>query len=82
MSLPAVKWRHVEKYFLRRGYSIYSDGGDKIIVAPPDLDPRRKRQIVRIGHRFCKSAGCELSKGHLGQIKRAFGVTRAEILAG
>jgi len=82
MSQPAVKWKQVEKYFFRRGYDIYSEGGDRVIVAPQDLDPRRKRQVVRIGHRYCNRPGAELSRGHLGQIKRAFGVTAADIRAG
>ncbi len=82
MSQPRPKWKDVERYFLRRGYAIYSDGGDKIIVAPPDADPRRKRQTVRIGHRFAGSPGRELPYGHVSQIKRAFGVTAEDIIAG
>jgi len=81
MSQRRPKWKEAERYFLRHAYSIHSDGGDKVIVAPPDRDPQRRRQTVRLGHRFVKP-GAELSHGHLKQIGRAFGVTAEDILRG
>ena len=81
MSQVRPKWKQIERYFLRHGYAIHDSGGDKIIVSPPDLNPDRMRTTVRIGHRFTK-AGSELSWGHIHQIRRAFGVTAEDILAG
>ena len=81
MSQVRPKWKQVERYFLRHGYDVHDSGGDKIVVAPPDLRPDRQRQTVRIGHRFTRP-GAELPWGHLQQIKRAFGVTAEDILAG
>ena len=81
MSQARPKWKQVERYLLRHGYSVYDTGGDKIIVAPPDLNPDRMRQTVRIGPRFTKP-GTELPWGHVHQIRRAFGVTPEDILAG
>ena len=81
MSQARPKWKQVERYLLRHGYSVYNSGGDKIIVAPPDLNPDRMRQTVRIGPRFTKP-GTELPWGHVHQIRRAFGVTPEDILAG
>jgi len=83
MSQSPVKWGDVEKYFTRRGYEIRGrKTGDRIIVAPRDDDPKRHRQTVRIGHRFCTHRGHELLRAHLGKIKRAFGVTAEDILGG
>lgn len=82
MSQPQVRWRDVERYFLRHGYVIRYDGGDTIIQAPKNQSTARSRQQVRIGHQFCRSANTVLSKGHLAQIKRAFSVTADRILAG
>ena len=81
MSLRRPKWKQVERFFLRRGFDIRSVGGDRILVAPPGWNPGRKRQTVRIGHRFTK-VGAELPWGHIRQIERAFGVTREELLEG
>ena len=82
MSRSQVRWRDVERYFQRHGYVIRHDGGDTIIQAPKNQSTTRLRQQVRIGHRFCRSANTVLSKGHLAQIKRSFGVTADQILAG
>jgi len=80
MSRPAVKWGDVHRYFTRRGYSIYNQGGDSIIAAPNDGRPR-SRKTVRIGHRFSNHPGDELRNAHVAAIERAFGVTRKDILA-
>ena len=82
MSRPAVTWKQVERYCLRRGYSIYSRGGDKIIVAPPDQRARRKRHLVRIGHRCCTRGGAQVLPAYLKAIERAFGITADDIRAG
>lgn len=82
MSQPAVKWGEVKRYFESRGYEIISRGGDKIIKAPADNDPVRRRQTVLIGHEYSDSAGSELARGHLSAIQRAFGVTREQIRQG
>jgi hypothetical protein len=79
MGQQRAKWGQVKRYFERRGYLIYSDGGDSIIQAPKD-NTQRSRQQVRIGHRFSNHAGDELRSGHLGAIKRAFNVMRDNIL--
>jgi hypothetical protein len=81
MSKRTVKWGDAERYFRRHGYKIRTQGGDKIIIAPRDHDPRRKRQTVRLGHRFCTRRGDELLPCHLARIKYAFGVTADDILA-
>ena len=80
MSRPRVKWGQARRYFLRHGYEIRSQGGDKIIIAPPDQNPDRSRQTVRIGHRFCTRPGDELNNAHVQMIRRAFGVTREQLL--
>jgi hypothetical protein len=64
----------------RHGYGVYGSGGDKIIVAPPNLDPIRRRQTVRIGLRFT-NPGTEILWGHLHQIGRAFGVTAEDLIS-
>ena len=80
MSQRKVKWGQVRRYFRRREYTLRNDGGDIVIVAPPDNNPGRTRQTVRIGHRFCNHAGDELRPAHIAMIKRAFGVTREQML--
>jgi hypothetical protein len=79
MSAVRPKWKQLERYCLRHGYDVRSDGGDKVIVAPPNSDPSRMRQTVRIGHRHAKP-GVELPIGHIKQLKRAFGITPEDIL--
>ena len=81
MSQPRLKCGQVLKYFLARGYTIESKGGDKLITAPKDGNPSRQRQTVRIGHKWCAKAGSELLPAYVAAIKRAFGVTAAEIRA-
>jgi len=81
MGQPNVKWGHVEKFFLARGYEIRHSGGDKIIVAPKHASPTGTRRTVLIGHNYSDHKGEVLAPGHLSAIKRAFGVTREQILA-
>ncbi len=81
MSKKQVKWKHVEKYFLKNGYKIYHSGGDAIIKAPSDNDPTRKKHTVRIGHNFSNHRNAVMLSSHLGVIKRAFGVTADDILS-
>jgi len=79
---PVVKWLQVRNYFLRRNYEIRSSGGDKIIIAPKVGDKKRSRNTVRIGHKCCNRPGDEMYDAYLSAIKRAFGVTRRQILNG
>ena len=80
MSGKVPDWGDVRRYFLKRGYQVYSDGGDKIIVAPRDGNPARRRQTVRIGHKFSTRDNDELLLLHMTRIKLAFGVTKQMIL--
>ncbi len=80
MGQPAIKWGSVERYFMIRGYEIRHSGGDKIIIAPKDGNPLRNRQSVLIGHNYSDRKGDLLAPGHLAKIRRAFGVTREDIL--
>ena len=79
MSAKRPEWRDVKRFFRKRSYDICTDGGDSIIVAPKDNDPARKRQKVRIGHRFSNRDNAELLDCHFGAIHRAFGVTKRMI---
>jgi len=79
MSRRRPKWKEAQRYFRRHGFEIHSDGGDKVVVAPPDPARRLKRQTVRIGHRFARP-GVELPWGHIRQIERPFAVTVEDIL--
>jgi hypothetical protein len=80
MSRTRPEWRDVKRYFQKRNYQIYSDGGDHLIVAPKDNDPNRRRQKVRIGHNFSGRENAELLDCHFSAIHRAFGVTKRMIL--
>ena len=80
MSRRRPKWGQIERYFRRRNYDIYQDGGDRIIAAPKDNDPTRLRQTVRIGHKFCARSGSQPLGAHLSKIRRAFGVTAEDII--
>jgi hypothetical protein len=80
MSGHRLEWGQVKRYFLTRGYVIYADGGDKLIYAPKDMDHRRRRQVVRIGHKFSTRDNDELLDVHVTRIKLAFGVTKQMIL--
>jgi hypothetical protein len=79
MSTRRPKWKDYERYFLRRGYTVRKSGGDRIIVAPPNMRPPPNRYTVRIGHLFVKP-GAELPNGHVKQIERAFGVCPGDVL--
>jgi hypothetical protein len=79
---PSVKWGQVHRYFIRRNYTIVPRGGDKYIVAPKDGDAAaRSRNAVMIGHKCCSHAGDEVWPCYLQAIKRAFGITAADIVA-
>ena len=78
--MRGVKWKHILAYFPPKGYEIHEQGGDKLIVAPKDGNPDRTRQSVRIGHKYCTRRNDELLPAHLAKIKRAFGVSRDDIL--
>ena len=83
MSQPRLKWGEVERYFLRRGYTIRTGGtGEKQVVAPRGPDPKRTRPVVRIGHKWCARPGNELLPAYVKAIERAFGVTAEEIRGG
>lgn len=83
MSQRAVKWSNVKKYFLRRDYVIEGCGGDKIIKAPKQTPAKaRTRNQVRIGHKCCSKPGDQVYESYLASLKRAFGVTRNDILNG
>jgi len=77
MSPRALK--QVSGYFLRRGYQIIGSGGDKIIKAPPGASSGG-RAVVRIGHKYCSRPGDVLLPAYVSAIRRAFGVTRRDIL--
>jgi hypothetical protein len=80
MSGKRLEWGAVSRYFSTRKYVIYPDGGDKIIVAPKDKDSSRRRQTVRIGHKYCTRPNDELLDAHITRIKLAFGITKQMIL--
>jgi hypothetical protein len=74
MSLPAVQWGDVYRYFNGKDeYEIYFQGGDAIILKKSD------RRTVCIGHKFLKHTK-ELRPAQLKMIERRFGVTRQDIL--
>ncbi len=84
MSQRAVKWGQVERYFLRRGYEIKSRGqsgsGEKKINAPKGSNPNQTRASVVIGHTSSANSHTQVLDCYLNAIKRAFGVTREDIL--
>lgn len=43
MGQPRLKWGQIKRNFERRGYTITSDGGDKIIIAPAQGAGERTR---------------------------------------
>lgn len=74
MSLPAVKWGDVARYFRSNsGYSMHNQGGDVIIVS------KSTHRSVRIGHNFLNHTK-DLRHAHLRKIERTFGITRKDIL--
>lgn len=82
MNRPSIVWADVRNYFLRRGYTIESRGGEKIIIAPKKSDAKRTRNQVVIGHKCCDSPNAVVYHCYLNAIKRAFGVARNDILNG
>jgi len=80
MSGTRPEWRDVKRYFAKRNYQFDSDGGDHLIIAPKDNDPKRRRQKVRIGHKFSNKDNAELLDWHFIAIHRAFAVTKRMIL--
>lgn len=79
MSLPAVKWGDVQRYFNSNSdYTIYYQGGDAIIAKKASGEGQGRR-TVRIGHRFLNHTK-ELRPAHLKKIERAFGITFKDIL--
>lgn len=83
MSSRAVKWSDVKRFFLSRGYVIEGSGGDKIIKAPKETPKKpRTRNQVRIGHKCCNKPGDQIYECYLSSLKRAFSVTREDILGG
>ncbi len=82
MGQARPKWRQVRSYFTKRGFTIYHKGGDGFIKAPQSFASRGKCPIVKIGHKYCCSAGAELLPCYCKKIERTFGVTIDEILNG
>lgn len=82
MSQQSVKWGEFLRFCNRNGYEIRNKKGDKLIFPPKSDKSRRARPAVRIGHNYSDHYGDELLDAHLAAIKRKFGVTRDDILAG
>jgi hypothetical protein len=80
MSQPRVKWGDIERFCKRNGYEIKGRGGDKIIVAPKGDGVPRSRNTVRIGHKSCGHKGAEVLECYISSLKRAFGITRRQLL--
>ena len=80
MSQPRVKWGDIERFCKRNGYEIKGRGGDKIIVAPKGDGGLRSRNMVRIGHKSCGHKGVEVLECYISSLKRAFGITRRQLL--
>lgn len=78
MGQHRLKWGQVKKYFESLGYSVYSDGGDKIISAPSD-GKDRSRQTIRIGHTSSKNSGTEVLKCYESKIRHAFNIDPKKI---
>lgn len=72
MSEPSVTWRKLKKYLNANGYELDHDGGDILVIKPPDKH--------RIGHVFCNKATAQISDAHLTALRRKFGITRKDIL--
>ncbi len=83
MSQPVIRWGQVKKYFLSRGYEITKSGGDTLISAPKNINKSgRTRNIVRIGHKCSSKDGDDVWDSYLSLIKRAFNITRDQIIKG
>ena len=80
MGRPRVKWGQAERFFTRRGYEIRGAGGEKMVIAPKTPDSTRTRNVVRVGHHSCNSAGSEILPCYLQAFRRAFNVTAEDIL--
>jgi hypothetical protein len=74
-----VKWGRLERYLNRHGYEITSRGGDKIIKAPKDGNPNRRRQQLYIGHKSCGHTGTELLKVYVSKLRNLFGITEEDV---
>jgi hypothetical protein len=81
MSLPAVKWGDVKRYFNSKPeYQIHFQGGDAIITKKSDAGGIGSGKIVLIGHNYCQKHTKELSPAYLKKIERTYGITREDIL--
>lgn len=74
-----MKWGKLKRYLDRHGYIIKTRGGDKIIHAPRDRDPTRKRQQLYIGHTSCSHAGSEVLRCYVSKLKNIFGITEDDV---
>ena len=77
---PRVKWKHVEKYCKAHGYQIYSQGGDKIIKAPPGKSISGNFPTVLIGHKCCGHKNDEVFEVYVKKLEHRFGITRKDLL--
>jgi hypothetical protein len=80
MGQQRLKWGQIERYLKHHGYEIRSQGGDKIIVAPPGNGGQRTRNTLRIGHTSCRSAGTEVLKVYVSKLRNVFGISFDDIL--
>ena len=80
MSQPRVKWGNIERFCNQNGFEIKGKGGDKIIVAPKGDGVPLSRNTVRIGHKSCGRQGAEVLECYISALKRAFGITRQQLL--
>lgn len=80
MSQPGVKWKHVMRWAKGNDFEIIGKGGDKLVVAPGGWDGGDGRAAARIGHKCCSKPGDELLPCYVTLLKRAFGVTRRQLL--
>lgn len=74
-----MKWGPLERYLRRHGYEITHSGGDKIIKAPKDGNPKRLRQQIRIGHTSTRNYGTELLRCYVSRLRNVFGIREEEI---
>ena len=72
-----IRWKHVERYFNKRGFHIYDQGQDKYVSSPG-----KPRQTVRIAQECCFTANAEVTTPYLRHLESVFGVTREQILQG
>ena len=74
-----MKWGRLERFLIRHGYEISSRGGDKIIKAPKDANPNRRRQQLYIGHTSTAHKGTELLKVYVSKLRNLFGITEDDV---